>query len=159
MARFFGRGRGLEYLSHQQVLDWHQHALQLLSTVGAKVTWEPALKLLADAGCEVNKASGLVRMPAHLVEQAIRQSPGRFRLGGRDPATDVIVGGVEVHTTGSGNCVNVIDLESGEHRPGTFRDLQDMVRLQDALDNLETQNPIAPGPAALPYVKAPRARA
>ena len=157
MAKLFGRGRGLEYLSHQQVLDWHQHALLLLATVGAKVTWEPALKLLADAGCEVNHSTGLVRMPAHLVEQAIRQAPGRFRMGGRDPATDVIVGGLEVHTTGSGNCVNVIDLDSGEHRPGTFQDLQDMVRLQDALDNLETcQNPITPqdlpGPGL--YVKA-----
>src|SRR5512137_391117 len=145
MAKFFGRGRGLEYLSPQQVLDWHQSSLELLWTVGAKVAWEPALKLLAEAGCEVDKSSGLVRMPAHLVEQAIRLAPGRFRLGGRDPATDVIVGGLEVHTTGSGNCVNVLDPESGERRPGTYRDLEDLVRLQDALANLETcQNPITP---------------
>ncbi len=145
MARLFGRGRGLEYLSHQEILDWHQNSLQLLETVGAQVSYEPAQRLFADAGCEVDRARGIVRVPAHVVEKAIRLSPGRFRLGGRDPSKDVIVGGTEVHTTGSGNCVNVIDLWNGEHRPGTFKDLEDMVRLQDALDNLETcQNPITP---------------
>jgi trimethylamine---corrinoid protein Co-methyltransferase len=157
MAKLFGRGRGLEYLSHQEILDWHQYALRLLEEVGAQVSYEPALRLLAEAGCDVDRSRGIVRMPGHLVDKAVALAPGRFRMGGRDPSKDVIVGGVEVHTTGSGNCVNVIDLESGEHRPGTFKDMEDMVRLQDALDNLETcQNPITPSdlPRAGLYVKA-----
>jgi trimethylamine--corrinoid protein Co-methyltransferase len=157
MAKLFGRGRGLEYLSRQEILDWHQYAIQLLEEVGAQVTWEPALRLLAEAGCDVDRSRNIVRMPGHLVEKAIRLAPGRFRMGGRDPSKDVIVGGVEVHTTGSGNCVNVTDLWNGEHRPGTFKDLEDMVRLQDALDNLETcQNPITPSdlPRNGLYVKA-----
>jgi trimethylamine--corrinoid protein Co-methyltransferase len=157
MAKFFGRGRGLEYLGRQEILDWHNASLQLLATVGAQVSWKPALDLLAEAGCDVDRLRGIVRMPGHLVEKALACAPGRFRMGGRDPATDVIAGGIEVHTTGSGNCVNVIDLESGEHRPGTFKDLEDMVRVQDALENLETcQNPITPGdlPKKGLYVKA-----
>ncbi len=157
MAKLFGRGRGLEYLTHRQVLDWHQYSLWLLETVGAKVGWEPAQKLLAEAGCDVDRASGIVRLPGWLVEKALRLAPGRFRMGGRNPATDVVAGGLEVHTTGSGNCVNVIDLDDGAHRPGTFRDLEQMVRLQDALENLETcQNPITPSdlPRKGLYVKA-----
>jgi trimethylamine---corrinoid protein Co-methyltransferase len=157
MAKLFGRGRGLEYLGGQEILDWHHASLQLLETVGGQVSYEPALDLLAEAGCDVDRSRAIVRMPGHLVEKAIALAPGRFRMGGRDPSTDVIAGGVEVHTTGSGNCVNVIDLWNGEHRPGTFKDLEDMVRLQDALDNLETcQNPITPGdlPRRGLYVKA-----
>jgi trimethylamine--corrinoid protein Co-methyltransferase len=157
MAKLFGRGRGLEYLSPQEVLDWHHASLQLLAEVGGQVSYEPALALLAEAGCDVERSRGIVRMPGHLVEKAIRLAPGRFRLGGRDPSKDVIVGGVEVHTTGSGNCVNVIDLSTREHRPGTFKDLEDMVLVQDALDNLETcQNPITPSdlPRRGLYVKA-----
>jgi trimethylamine--corrinoid protein Co-methyltransferase len=145
MARWFGRGRGLEYLGPQEIQDWHHYSLQLLERVGARVSWEPALRVLERAGCDVDRGAGIVRMPRRLVEEAIRLAPGRFRLGGRDPESDVIVGGDQVHTTGSGNCVNVIDLRDGKHRPGTFRDLEEMVRLQDGLPNLETcQNPITP---------------
>ncbi|MCK4804401.1 MAG: trimethylamine methyltransferase family protein [Spirochaetes bacterium] len=145
MAKYFGRGRGLEYLTEEEILNWHHQSLNLLEEVGVKITYEPALKLLKDAGCDVSKKEGIVRTPQHVAEKALRLAPSRFIMGGRDPSTDVIVGGNDVHTTGSGNCVNVIDLWNGEHRPGTFKDLEDMVILQDALDNLEVcQNPITP---------------
>ncbi len=115
------------------------------------------LKLLREAGCEVDGEAGIVRVPEHVVGRALRLAPSRFVLGGRDHSTDIIVGGNDVHTTGSGNCINVIDLETGEHRSGTFKDLEEMVRVQDALENLEScQNPITP--ADLPknglYIKA-----
>lgn len=145
MAKYFGRGRGLEYLNKEEILNWHHQSLNLLEEVGVKITYEPALKLLKNAGCDVSKKEGIVRTPQHVVEKALRLTPSRFIMGGRDPSTDIVVGGNDVHTTGSGNCVNVIDLWNGEHRPGTFKDLEDMVLLQDALDNLEVcQNPITP---------------
>ncbi|MCK5093666.1 MAG: trimethylamine methyltransferase family protein, partial [Spirochaetes bacterium] len=145
MAKYFGRGRGLEYLNKEEILNWHHQSLNLLEEVGVKITYEPALKLLKNAGCDVSKKEGIVRTPQHIVEKALRLTPSRFIMGGRDPSTDIVVGGNDVHTTGSGNCVNVIDLWNGEHRPGTFKDLEDMVLLQDALDNLEVcQNPITP---------------
>jgi trimethylamine---corrinoid protein Co-methyltransferase len=157
MARFFGKGRRLQYLTEEEVRAWHHESLNLLEDVGAKVGYEPALKLLKDAGCDVSAKDGIVRVPQHVVEKALALAPSRFVMGGRDPSWDVVVGGNNVHTTGSGNCVNVIDLESGEFRPGTFRDLEEMVRLQDVLDNLEIcQNPITPSdlPKNGLYVKA-----
>jgi trimethylamine--corrinoid protein Co-methyltransferase len=78
MAKLFGRGRGLEYLSQQEILDWHQYAIQLLETVGAQVTWEPALRLLEDSGCDVDRSRNIVRMPGYLVEKAIRLAPGQI---------------------------------------------------------------------------------
>jgi trimethylamine--corrinoid protein Co-methyltransferase len=145
MAKYFGRGRFLEYLTNDEILEWHHRSLYLLEQVGVRITFKPALKVLRDAGCGVDEKGGIVTVPQHVVEKALRSAPGRFILGGRDPATDIYIGGNDVHTTGSGNCVNVIDLFSGEHRPGMFSDLEEMVRLQDALDNIETcQNPITP---------------
>ena len=145
MARYFGKGRHLEYLSREEIRQWHHHSLNLLETVGVQIRYEPALKLLKEAGCEVDKGAGIVRVPQYVVEKALRLAPSRFVLGGRDPSTDIIVGGNDVHTTGSGNCINVIDLATGEHRPGTFKDLEDMTLVQDALENLEScQNPITP---------------
>jgi trimethylamine--corrinoid protein Co-methyltransferase len=145
MSGYFGKGRGLEYLTREDILNWHHHSLSLLENVGVRVTYEPALKLLKDSGCDVSSQEEIVRVPQHVVESALSVTPSRFVMGGRDPDQDIVVGGNDVHTTGSGNCVNVIDIENGEHRPGTYKDLEEMVRLQDALDNLEMcQNPITP---------------
>jgi len=157
MARFFGKGRRLQYLTEEEVRAWHHESLNVLENVGVNITYEPALKLLEEAGCDLSRKEGIVRVPQHVVEKALMLAPSRFVMGGRDPSWDVVVGGNNVHTTGSGNCVNVIDLASGEFRPGTFRDLEEMVRLEDALDNLEIcQNPITPSdlPKNGLYVKA-----
>jgi trimethylamine--corrinoid protein Co-methyltransferase len=145
MAKYFGMGRHLEYLTKDEILTWHHQSLNLLERVGVSITYEPALKLLKEAGCDVSSKDGIVRVPQHVIETSLKLAPSRFTMGGRDPSTDIFVGGNDVHTTGSGNCVNVIDLWSGKHRPGTFKDLEDMVLVQDALENLETcQNPITP---------------
>ena len=157
MARFFGKGRRLQYLTEEEVRAWHHESLNVLENVGVNITYEPALKLLEEAGCDLSRKEGIVRVPQHVVEKALMLAPSRFVMGGRDPSWDVVVGGNNVHTTGSGNCVNVIDLASGEFRPGTFRDLEEMVRLEDALDNLEMcQNPITPSdlPKNGLYIKA-----
>jgi trimethylamine--corrinoid protein Co-methyltransferase len=156
MARIFGVGRGLQYLSDAEVRAWHHESLNVLEDVGVKVGYEPAVRLLKEAGCDVSVRDGIVRVPQHIVEKALRLAPSRFVMGGRDPSRDIVVGGNMVHTTGCGNCVNVLDPESGELRPGTFEDLEGMVRLQDALDNLEVcQNPITPSdlPKSGLYVK------
>ncbi len=157
MAHYFGRGRYLEYLKKEDILQWHHQSLNLLEGTGVKVTYEPALRVLKEAGCDVSEQEGIVRVPQWLVEKALKFAPSRFVLGGRDPSKDIIVGGNDVHTTGSGNCVNVIDLWTGEHRPGSFRDLEEMVLVQDVLDNLEScQNPITPSdlPKKGLYIKA-----
>jgi trimethylamine--corrinoid protein Co-methyltransferase len=145
MSHFFGRGRNLEYLTEEEIRRWHHESLNLLEKIGVKINYGPALKLLKEAGCYVDKKRGVVKVPQYVVEKALRLTPSRFLMGGRDPSKDIIVGGNDVHTSGSGNCVNVIDFLNGEHRPSNIQDLQDMVVLEDALDNIEViMNPIVP---------------
>ncbi|MGQ9569530.1 MAG: trimethylamine methyltransferase family protein [Thermodesulfovibrionales bacterium] len=147
----------MEYLTEKELREWHHQSLALLERVGVRINYEPALKLLREAGCDVSEVEGVVRIPQWLVERGLKLAPKSFILGGRDPSKDIFVGGNDVHTTGSGNCINVIDLWTGEHRPGTFIDLEQMVLVQDALDNIEIcQNPITPQdlPKNGLYVKA-----
>jgi trimethylamine--corrinoid protein Co-methyltransferase len=145
-----GAGR-LECLTREELLAWHHESLTVLETIGVKVRYGPALKLLREAGCEVSERDGVVRVPQRAVEEAIRLAPARFPLGGRDPAKGIMVGGNEVHLTGTGSCVNVLDFESGKRREATFSDLEEIVRLEDALDNLEAvPSPVSPGDALPP---------
>jgi trimethylamine--corrinoid protein Co-methyltransferase len=145
MAKYFGKGRFLQYLNQEQIIEWHHQSLLLLEQIGVKISYKPAQKALKDAGCSIDQKNDIARVPQHIIMKSLEYAPSYFMLGGRDPSTDIYVGGNEVHTTGSGNCVNVIDLWNREHRPGTFKDLEEMVLLQDGLENLEScQNPITP---------------
>ncbi len=146
MSQYFGRGAKLEYLTNEEVINWHHQSLNLLEQVGVKMSYEPAFKLLRDAGCDVSEKAGIVRVPEHVVKKALKLAPSRFVLGGRDPSTDIVVGGSDVHVTGTGSCVNIIDLWTGEHRPACSKDVEDIVRLEDALENLEVcPYPVSPG--------------
>lgn len=154
--QYYGQGRGLEYLTHEELLSWHHQSLRVLEEVGVTIGYEPALVLLRDAGCDVSSQTGVVRIPQHVVERALALAPGRFMLGGRDPSWDIFVGGNEVHVTAGGSCVNMIDLQNGEHRPATYGDLEDIVRLQDALEYLEAcPSPVSPSdiPKSGLYIK------
>ncbi len=37
MAHYFGRGRHLEYLTQEEIRQWHHQSLNLLETVGVQV--------------------------------------------------------------------------------------------------------------------------
>ena len=137
MPHFFARGRNLEYLTDEEIRSWHHNTLSVLETVGVKVQYGPAVSLLREAGCDVSEREGIVRVPQHVVEKALKLAPHRFVMGGRDPSKDIMVGGREVHVSGTGSCVNVIDLASGVRRPAVYRDVEEIVRLEDALENLE----------------------
>lgn len=76
-------------LSPDEVARVHETSLHILADVGLRVHGKVALALLADAGAEVDPATGTVRMPPSLVETALARSPRSFLLGpvrgGPDP--------------------------------------------------------------------------
>lgn len=77
-----------------------------------------------------------VQIPPALVEAAIAAAPAEFTLQGRDPARSIRVGGDRVHFGTGGAAVQVLDLDNGDYRPSTLRDLYDFTRLQDCLTNV-----------------------
>ncbi|WP_299351854.1 trimethylamine methyltransferase family protein [uncultured Shimia sp.] len=77
-----------------------------------------------------------VQLPPALVEAAIAAAPSAFTLHGRDPKRAIQVGDDRVHFGTGGAAVQVLDLDSGDYRPTTLRDLYDFTRLQDGLENV-----------------------
>ena len=73
----------------------HAATLRLLEQVGVAFPSHDAQELLAAAGALVNAETGVVRIPAHLVEQALATAPRDILLAGRDPARDVRCSGDE----------------------------------------------------------------
>jgi trimethylamine--corrinoid protein Co-methyltransferase len=125
--------RPLEFLNEDQVHQLHISVLQVLSQVGVRVEWRPALEVFASCGCKVDFETRVVRIPEEVLEGALRKSPGQFTLYGGTPEHDIQVTLEDVHTIAGSSALNVLDLD-GKHRPSTLEDLVDFTRLIDALE-------------------------
>lgn len=89
---------------------------------------------LVAAGAEAR--AGRVHFPASLVDDAVDKAARQFVLHGRDPSRSIEVGGDRVHFGTGGAAVQVLDLDNGNYRAATLRDLKDFTRLQDGLENI-----------------------
>ena len=128
-------GRTVEVLSKDEVIQVHKAALEILGNPGIKVQHDEALDILRRGGAEVSEADQIARIPPHLVEYALNHAPRFFTLCGRDPKHDLKSGTGEVSFSSGHGATFVIDFETGERRPATKKDLEDVVRLHDALEH------------------------
>jgi trimethylamine--corrinoid protein Co-methyltransferase len=114
----------------------HLASLEVLRRTGVRVHEEEALVLLKDAGASISD-DNLVKMPASLVEWALKQAPSRIALCAR--GTDKVVvplEGREVSFGPGSDCPNYLDPRSGASRRFTNRDVIDCIHVVDALPEL-----------------------
>ncbi len=128
-------GGQLELLSSSDLDKIHGATMEVLRKLGVKVYEQQALELFRKAGADVDKKLMMVKIPECLVKETIRRAPSGFKLYGRDPKYVLDYSGNKVHFGVSGLAVKVHDLE-GKTRLGTLKDVEDLARLADALDNI-----------------------
>jgi len=118
----------------------HEKTVEILTEVGFCVPEAGALARLQAAGFQVDDTARMVRITPELLEQALDTLPRDVRLYGRDGGEPVPY---DRHSCfmGGGTPVNVLDLDTGQRRPATHRDVVDLVRLQDALPGVEVVRP------------------
>ncbi len=125
-----------EILSRGEVENVHCASLEVLETVGMVVSEETSLKLLEEAGANVDPKKKLVKIPQHLINETLRKIPkGGRNHHGRNPKYDVETGDHVCFRAGS-PVPYAYDINTGEHRFATKNDLEDTVRLMDGLSNV-----------------------
>ncbi len=125
-----------EILSRGEVENVHYASLEVLETVGMVVSEETSLKLLEDAGANLDPKKKLVKIPQHLINETLRKVPkGGRNHHGRNPNCDVETGEHVCFRAGS-PVPYTYDINTGEHRFATKKDLEDTVRLMDGLSNV-----------------------
>ncbi len=134
-------GWGLKTFTDDALEKIHVATLDVLQTTGVQFGSDEALDILQKGGCWVNKKTQVVRFPQHLVMEALSMCPSHILLAGRDPANDFIMGGKEVGFTAFGVGVLFEDPETGEIRESTKEDLEKLVIMSDALENVDTTTP------------------
>jgi len=113
----------------------HAQSVKCLKEIGVLVRSHSVLKTLESAGASVDHKSGVAKIPEGMVDEAIKRAPRSIRLCARDPKHDMqmpVESWPHLGTTGLG--IYMRDIDTGEKRPSTRKDITDFIRLADALD-------------------------
>lgn len=125
---------GQKMFSDDELYAIHSASLEILEKSGAYFEEQDARDYLKAAGAEVNDETKIVKFPKWLVEDAIRSTPGRFTLAGREPSFDYVMEYGRVGYAPVGIAPAVRDLETEQSRPSVKKDLEDYARLVEQLD-------------------------
>lgn len=127
----------LEVLSPAAIQRIHEATLEVIERVGVKFPSEQALDIWAANGATVDRATSIVKVPAHVIEAALRTAPPVYTLAARNPAQDLLLDGNNV-TIGTDGCgIEVLDPWTLEVRRSTLADVGDIARVGDALDQVD----------------------
>lgn len=123
-------------LSDSQRDRIHQASLEILERTGVVLEEPRALELAKGAGAQVSD-DGRVRFPASLVEWAVSVAPRGTVLCDRHGRRVMPLEGNNVFYGPGSDCPSVVDVRTGEHRQGTLRDIEEGIRVCDALPNID----------------------
>ena len=130
-------GFRLEVFTDDELREIHGATLEVLSRTGVFVEDDEAREIFAAAGAEVDREKNVVRLPAHLVEDAVRSAPSTVVLCGRDPARDVVLEDGRVGFTNFGEGIQVVDPYTGELHESRKQDVADCTKIIDALPEID----------------------
>ena len=122
-------------LSDDGLARMHATVLDLLERVGLSQAIPSMVELVSARGGRLTD-DGRLLFPRALVEDVIANARKSFIMHARNEQQDMQVGGSRVFVGSGGAAPNIIDLETGEYRETTLRDLYDAARLVDTLDNI-----------------------
>jgi len=125
-------------LSSEGIQAIHDASLTILEKTG--MTYESGLgetvETLGNAGATVDRDRRRIRFPRDLIRQQIAKAPSQVILYARDGKNDLDLTEDKVHMGTGGAAVKILDLETGQPRSSTLRDLYDLGRLVDRLDHI-----------------------
>ncbi|HET89117.1 MAG TPA: trimethylamine methyltransferase [Chloroflexi bacterium] len=123
-------------LSDDQVERLHHASLEILERTGVRLYEPEALELLRKRGVRVEDGNR-VRIPAALVEWALTVAPKRTVICDRNGRRVMPLERHNVFYGPGSDCPNVIDLRTGERRPGKLQDIVEAITVCDGLPNID----------------------
>ncbi len=123
----------LKYLSDEDIRSIDRASRQILCETGIRMGDEAFIARLKDKGCTHN--NGRVQIPSELIDAALKDLPRQVTLIGRTGGIlELGTGITATHTGGSIPYIN--DPKTGKKRNASLKDLEQMVRLMNHLENL-----------------------
>jgi trimethylamine--corrinoid protein Co-methyltransferase len=126
----------LRVLSVEDIRRIHEATLKIIETIGVKFPSPKALDIWEAHGARVDRATQIVKVPAALLESAMRSAPPVYTLAARNPSQDLPLDGNHVYAGTDGCGVEVIDIATGQKRRSTIQDVADIARVADDLEEV-----------------------
>ena len=125
----------LQVINNDQIAHIHMATLEVLERTGVKMTHSRGLELFDGAGAKVD--GDRVRIPAWLVEDAIRKAPSRVVLGNRKGERTVFLEGDKSWFGPSLDCIDYLDPITDERTRFTSEHCRITATLADKLPNFQ----------------------
>lgn len=127
----------LEFLSRETVDRVIDEAYELLQEPGVRVHYDEALRLLGDAGAQVDMESRVAKFPRSLVEKALETAPGSFYLYDWEGNPKVHYGGDDVHYDPGSAAIEIADYNAKQSRVPVTSDFIRFVGLAEMLPQID----------------------
>ena len=125
-------------LNQGQIETIHRKSLDVIEHIG--LTFETGLDdmldMVEEEGCKVDREKARIYFPRKIVEEMVAHAPAEFILCSRDGKNDLHLGSDRVYAGTGGSAVKVLDLDTGQVRQGLLKDIYNVARLVDQLDNI-----------------------
>ena len=108
---------------------------QVLEKTGVAFNDERALKILAEAGCQVDSETQRVRIPEKVARECLAKCPSHFPVKARDQENNWDLGNPDITYFVASCALNTVDLDTWRPRPPTRKEFYDFMKLLDALPN------------------------
>lgn len=125
-------------LTPRDITKINEASMEIFEEVGVQVNFPAALERFAKAGAQVDTSTNIVRMKAGLVESLLKTAPGEITLYGRGDSSihDLKIGSKRVYMGTGGTALNVQEPGSSESRRSELRDVMNMARMVEELENI-----------------------
>lgn len=123
-------------LTQEGIQKIHKATMKVFEETGIEVNDERALKAFHDAGAEVDFKRKIMRASESWVMDKIKTAPSKITLYGREDKHNMELDGYNVYIGTGGTATNALDIDTGERKPSTLKDVQMAARLVDALENI-----------------------
>ncbi len=127
----------LEFLSRETVARVIEEAYDLLLEPGVRVHYAEGLRLLAEAGADVNQETCVARIPRTLAEKALATVPTSFYLYNLAGEPAVHYGGDDVHYDPGSAAIEIVDYGANQSRTPVTADCERFVALAERLPQID----------------------
>jgi len=126
----------LNLLSKSELDKIHNATLEILENPGLIIPSKLALEILERAGANVNHGKNSVTIPSSIVEEALKKAPKTIRYSARNPKHDILLEKKRTHFTTDGYGIFIRDIETGERRNSTIKDLAQWAKIVNFLSEI-----------------------
>ncbi len=126
----------LEILTPEEIRRLHTASLDVIENVGIRFPSKQALDIWEASGAIVDRSTSVVKVPGHIIEDALKLAPPKYTLAARRPEQDLPLDGNHVFLGTDGCGVEVLDINTGQRRMSAWQDVADIARIGDALEEI-----------------------